>query len=137
MTRPHALHHTVCLALLCCIGGPASASSTALSCNAQALDSVGYTRAIQSVRALPELAAWSRSHKFPVVYGESMDRQVFVHDHCYWSVSVYANRPERLELWQIFYVDVVGKRLLVHDSLSGAAISLQKWRAQGDKARLA
>lgn len=138
MLKPHAMHYAVCLALLCCIGGPASAkSSAAPACTAQALDSAGYTRAIQSVRALPELVAWSRSHKFPVVYGESMDKQVLVQDRCYWSVSVFANRPERLELWQIFYVDIDGKRLLVQDTISGEGISLQKWRSQGDKSRLA
>jgi hypothetical protein len=109
------------------------ASSAAPTCDAAARHDTGYTRSIQAVQRLPELAAWSRLHSFPVAYGQSMDKQLVVQGRCYWSVSVYANRPERQELWHIFYVDVSGKRLLVQDPVSGDAISLQKWRSQNRK----
>lgn len=114
-------------ALLCCVCG---AGHTAPACDAVALHSAGYARAVKSVQNLPELVAWSRSHKFPVVYGQSMDKQALMHGPCYWSVSVYANRPDRLELWHVFYVEVAGKQLLVQDPVSGTAIPLQKWRAK-------
>lgn len=107
------------------------------TCNAQAMHSAGYAQALEMVRHLPELATWSRTHGFPVVFGESMDKQQRLEGRCYWSVSVYANRPERLELWHTFYVEAEGKRLLVQDSLSGNTISLQKWRSKGDKSRMA
>ena len=122
--------------LLVCMGCIGGASGAATSCNAVALDSAGYARSIQSVRELPELVQWSRSHRFPVAFGESIDKQLRLQGRCYWSVSVYANRPERLELWQIFYVDANGKRVLVQDLVSGVAIPLQQWRAQSGKSRL-
>lgn len=134
MLKTRTLGLAVGLALLACTAG---AGQTTTSCTAEALDSAGYARAVQTVRALPEVLTWSRSHRFPVAYGESMDKQVLLDDHCYWSVSVFANRPERLELWHIFYVGVQGKRLLVQDPASGEAITLQKWRSKADKSRLA
>jgi hypothetical protein len=129
--------HTRMLAtVLVCMGCIGGASGAATSCNADALDSAGYARTIQSVRELPELVQWSRSHRFPVAFGESIDKQLRLQGRCYWSVSVYANRPERLELWQIFYVEANGKRMLVQDPVSGVAISLQQWRSQSDRSRL-
>jgi hypothetical protein len=128
----------LCLAaVLACFGCAASAASAAATCKANALNSASYAHAIGSVRQLPELAAWSRIHTFPVAFGESLDKQERVDGRCYWSVSVYANRPERLELWHIFYVEADGKRLLVQDPISGNVISLQKWRAKGDRSRMA
>ena len=97
-------------------------------CDAPALHAPDYQRAIDTVRRLLELVAWSRSHSFPVAYGESMDQQVALEGRCYWSVSVYANRPERLELWNVFFVEAKGKGLLVQDPESGEAVSLQEWR---------
>ncbi len=119
-----------------CIGSANGATGAASSCHADALDSAGYARAIQSVRELPELVQWSRSHRFPVAFGESIDKQLRLRGRCYWSVSVYANRPERMELWQIFYVEANGKRMLVQDPVSGMAISLHQWRSQSDKPRM-
>lgn len=107
------------------------------SCNAQAMNSAAYAQALEVVRHLPELTAWSKSHGLPVVFGESLDKQEQLEGRCYWSVSVYANSPERLELWHTFYVDAQGKRLLVQDPTSGNVISLQKWRSKGDKSRMA
>jgi hypothetical protein len=62
-----------------------------------------------------------------------MDRQELLHGHCYWSVSVYANRPERLELWHVFYVEAAGKHMLIQDPVSGEAVSLRKWRSTEKK----
>ncbi len=107
------------------------------TCNAQAMDSAAYAQALDVVRQLPELTTWSRAHGFPVVFGESLDKQQRLEGRCYWSVSVYANRPERLELWHTFYVEAEGKRLRVQDPVSGNTISLQKWRSKSDKSRMA
>ena len=136
MLTPQALRQSAVALLLCAAAATANAATP--SCNAQALNSAGYAQAIESVRNLPELTAWSKSHPFPIAFGESLDKQERLEGRCYWSVSVYANRPERLELWHIFYVEAnSGKRLLVQDPISGDTISLQKWRSKGDKSRLA
>jgi hypothetical protein len=95
------------------------------------MHSAGYAKSAEAVRRLPEVAAWSRLHNFPVAYGESMDKQVLIKGRCYWSVSVYANRPERMELWHVFYVEATGKQILIQDPVSGEATSLQKWRSKG------
>lgn len=134
MLKTRTLGLAAGFALLACAAGAGHATPP---CSAAALDSAGYARAVQTVRALPEVVTWSHSHRFPVAYGESMDKQVLLDDHCYWSVSVFANRPEQLELWHMFYVAVQGKRLLVQDPVSGEAITLQKWRSKADKSRLA
>lgn len=138
MTAAKTLCHATFSALL--LWGAAGATHAASSCNAAALNAPGYAQAIETVRHLPELATWSRTHGFPIAFGESMDKQERLDGRCYWSISVYASRPERLELWQIFYVEAAGKRLLVQDPVSGEAISLQKWRSKGDnvsKSRIA
>jgi hypothetical protein len=122
------MRHFFFAILFCCL---CAAGNAAPRCDAAALRAAGYARSIKSVQRLPEWAAWSRSHSFPIAYGESVDKQVLVQGRCYWSVSVYANRPEQLELWRVFYVEVSGKRLLVQDTVSGDAISLKTWRAKG------
>jgi hypothetical protein len=94
------------------------------------MHSSAYASSTKTVHGLPEVAAWSRSHKFPIAYGEALDKQVLIQGRCYWSVSVYANRPERLELWHVLYVEAIGKRILIQDAVSGQAISLQKWRSK-------
>lgn len=127
--RRTALAVSLSWAALCAYAAP--------TCTAQAMGSAAYAQALDVVRHLPELATWSRTHGFPVVFGESMDKQQRLDGRCYWSVSVYANRPERLELWHTFYVAAEGKRLLVQDPLSGNTISLQKWRSKSDKSRMA
>ncbi len=129
------MHHLITALLLCAIASTAGAAAP--RCNAQALNSAGYAQAIETVRHLPELTAWSRTHGLPVAFGESLDKQQRLEGRCFWSVSVYVNRPERLELWHTFYVQADGKRLLVQDPISGTAISLQKWRSKTDKSRMA
>ena len=128
----------VCPFLLLCLCAASQAatqpeSTRAPRCDAPALHAPDYQRSIDTVRRLPELVAWSRSHAFPVAYGESMDQQVALEGACYWSVSVYANRPERLELWNVFYVESKGKRVMVQDPESGEAVSLQTWRSNTER----
>ncbi len=122
----------VCVSLagvgLCHAKSSSLAPPPAPQCAADAMHAAGYARSIMAVRQLPELDAWSRSHAFPVAFGESVDKQVVLDGQCYWSVSVFASRPERLELWNIFYVQSNGKRVLVQDPVSGDAISLEQWR---------
>jgi len=127
-----------CLTLLLCLGAAGQAATQppperAPRCDAQALHAPDYQRSIATVRRLPELVAWSRSHAFPIAYGESLDQQVALEGRCYWSVSVYANTPERLELWNVFLVEPKAKRVLVQDPESGEAISLQTWRSITEK----
>jgi len=127
-----------CLILLGCLGAASLAAPQpepvrAPRCDAQALHARDYQRSVATVRRLPELVAWSRSHTFPVAYGESLDQQVALEGRCYWSVSVYANTPEQLELWNVFFVEPKGKHVLVQDPESGEAISLQTWRSNTAK----
>ena len=125
----------------CFVVGSYAASAAApvsmSTCDAEALNSAEYARSIDAVRRLPELIAWSRSHAFPVAFGDFADKQVTLEGSCYWSVSVYANRPERLELWNVFYVETKakakGQRLLVQDFDSGGVISLKAWRSNTEK----
>ena len=98
------------------------------TCNAVAEHSASYRRASEVVRDLPEVQAWAHSHKFPVAYGEPVDKQVLVDGQCYWSVTVYANRPERLELWHVFYVSVPDLHVLIEDPVDGESIPLDTWR---------
>ena len=122
------MRHVFCIFLIFCAGVGVAHATSPSRCAAEALHSIDYARSISEVRQLPELNAWSRSHAYPVAFGESVDKQVLLEGRCYWSVSVFANRPERLELWNIFYVQSKGKQVLVQDPLSGQAISLEQWR---------
>ncbi len=123
------MRHVFSIFLMCCAGVSFASTPPGSHCAAEALHSVDYARSITAVRQLPELNAWSRSHAFPVAFGESVDKQVVLDGRCYWAVSVFANRPERLELWNIFYVQSKGRQMLVQDPMSGQAISLEQWRS--------
>lgn len=133
------MRNLACLTLLLCLGAASQAAPQPESaravprCDAPALHASGYQRSVATVRRLPEVVAWSRSHAMPVAYGESIDQQVALDGRCYWSVSVYANTPERLELWNVFFVEPKAKRVLVQDPESGEAISLQTWRSHTEK----
>ena len=108
----------------------AGAAQAAPQCNGQAEGSTDYARAADAVLALPEFQAWSRSLAFPVAFGTANDRQIWVHGRCDWSVSVYADRPGRLELWHVFYVHPPGKVAYVQELQSGRPIALRAWRLQ-------
>jgi hypothetical protein len=107
------------------VGGSAYASP---SCTKSAERSQSYAVAAHVLQAIPEVRAWEHAHRLPVVYGSPVDKQVIVGGSCYWSVSVYANHPDRLELWQVFYVAIQGKRVLVQDQVSGEPVPLEAWR---------
>ena len=46
---------------------------------------------------------------------------------CYWQVPVYADGPERVELWHVFYVSKRRSEMLVMD-LNGEPETLDAWR---------
>ena len=98
-------------------------------CNGVAEGSADYNRAADVVRQLPEYQAWSRSHSFPVAFGSVTDKKRLVGGKCYWSVSVYADRPDRLELWRVFLVRRSSSRVLI-ENIDGEPIPLATWRKQ-------
>lgn len=107
--------------------GLVSTAHATPKCSARAEGSASYVSATEVVRQLPEYRAWSSTHPFPVAFGTPVDEEVLVKGKCYWSVSVYADRPERFELWHIFYVRLSSRTIFVQDS-EGEPISLKRWR---------
>jgi len=118
--------------VLLLLGAPAVAAP---NCSTPAQNSQSYYRAMRTVHRMPELQTWSRAHGLPIAYGEFLDKQVVVAGRCYWSVTVYADRPERFELRHVFYVAVTGKRVLIEDVETGEPISLVTWRKERGGAR--
>lgn len=110
----------------------ATSVQAAPKCGAPAEGSAAYARATDAVRHLSEFRAWSKSHSFPVTFGTPNDKEVLVQGQCYWSVSVYADRPERLELWRVFFVRPPSKVAFVQDPESGSPVSLSAWRSQSE-----
>lgn len=108
----------------------ASSAQAASKCSEPAEGSAAYARAADAVRHLSEFRAWSKSHSFPVAFGTPNDKEVLVQGLCYWSVSVYADRPERLELWRVFLVRSPSKVAFVEDPESGSPVSLSAWHSQ-------
>jgi hypothetical protein len=100
------------------------------NCSAVATGSIEYERAVSVVRRTTEFYTWSKTHSFPVAFSTFADRQVLVRGKCYWSVSVYVDRPERFEMWHVFFVDRLNKHILIQDPASGEPISLQVWRGR-------
>ena len=96
-------------------------------CSGAAKGSSDYKRAAEIVRHLPEYQAWSRSHSFPVAFGSFTDKRVLVKGKCYWSVSVYADRADRLELWHVFLVRRSSARVLIENT-EGERVPLAQWR---------
>lgn len=117
---------TACIFVFCL----ASSVQAASECGASAQGSAAYARAADAVRLLSEFRAWSKSHSFPVAFGTPNDKEVLVQGQCYWSVSVYADRPERFELWHIFLVRSPSKVAFVKDPESGTPVALSAWRSQ-------
>jgi hypothetical protein len=117
------------LALLTLFGGLATAVQASAPCNARANESKAYLRATDAVRRLSEFRLWSASHKFPVSFLASVDKEQTLRGKCYWSVTVYADRPERAEYWHGFYVsretNIVS---FVDDITGGSPIPLTAWR---------
>jgi hypothetical protein len=105
----------------------ACVTSHASNCEGPALGAADYDRAVKTVLDLPETRAWSRTHVFPVSVLPANDGRRAMKNGCYWSVTVDANRPERLETWHVFFVQVRGKRMLISD-LNGNEVPLDQWR---------
>ena len=110
--------------------GLVCSAHAASSCTALAQSSAAYVRATDAVRQLSEFQAWAKSHSLPVAFGTPNDKEVLVQGRCYWSVSVYADRPERLELWHVFYVRPPSKVTFVQEPESGSPVSLSTWRSR-------
>jgi hypothetical protein len=113
------------VALLLSLGGLAFAAPT---CARLADGSAIYLRATSVVRQIAEFRVWSKSHSFPVAFLAPVDKEVWINGKCYWSVTVSADRPERFELWHVFYIHLPSKTILVEDSVAGDPILLRDWR---------
>jgi hypothetical protein len=100
-------------------------------CAAAAQGSAEYKSAVDLVRLLPEFKRWMASHTFPVVFGEPFDKEVLVHDKCFWSVSVYANRPDRLEPWMDFLVYFRDREIFVPSEDGDDYVTISRWRKMG------
>jgi hypothetical protein len=84
--------------------------------------------AISRISQLPDFAAWKSNHSFPVAYGLGADRQEAVRGKCFWEVPVYADRPERFEHWETFYVAADSETIYVFDATLAQPITLAEWR---------
>src|SRR5580698_10054856 len=71
--------------------------------------------AITRISELPDFVAWKSHHSFPVAYGLGADKQESVRGKCFWKVPVYADRPERFEHWETFYVAADSQIIYVFD----------------------
>ena len=87
-----------------------------------------FAMARERVEKLDEFKAWRASHSFPVAFSLTRNATIRVNGRCYWEVPVYADRPERFELWHIFYVSSRQKAILLMDPLSGEAVGMDAWR---------
>jgi hypothetical protein len=99
------------------------------ACAAVAEGSSDYDRATRVVLQLPEVKTWAKSHSFPVAFMPVVDKQKPIARRCFWSVTVYASRPERMDLWHSFFVEVGGTKVMVMN-LEGEPISLAQWRKE-------
>ncbi len=108
--------------------GPAYAAGT---CAGSAKGSYEYLEAIESVKQLPEFKRWSSSHR-RVVFGERVDKKVASEGRCYWSVSVFADRGPRLEMWHVILVGPKGREILIDDA-DGETIPLEQWRKKSSQ----
>ena len=128
MTRPPITQAIALLAATLFIG----TATAAPRCVQPDDGSAAFEQAYRLVAPLRELKAWSRTHKFPVAFSganEALERD----GRCYVSVAVSADRPERMELWHLFYVHVPSRAILVVDPVSGDPVTLQAWRASQPK----
>jgi len=98
-------------------------------CVSQPTESKAFATTADIVRRLPEVKTWSSSHSFPVAF-DSRAKPVVRDGRCYTPVAVYASRPERLELWHLFYVHAQSHTVLVQDRITGDVVSLKEWRSK-------
>ena len=97
-------------------------------CDARATGT--FEAAEKRIQGLDEFKAWRASHRFPVAFSLVKNSTTRVRARCYWEVPVYADRPERFELWHVFYVSSRQKAILVMDPASGDPVPLDEWRKQ-------
>lgn len=89
-----------------------------------------FEKARERVQGIKEFKVWRASHAFPVAFSLGKNTTARVGSACYWQVPVYADRPERFELWHIFYVSERRKAILVMDIASDEPETLEAWRKQ-------
>jgi len=111
--------------LLLALSGAVSAES---NCQAHSNATGSFQRAIGRVSKLPELQEWKARHKFPVAYGLGGDEQQLIAGICRWVVPVFADRPERRELWNTFYVSAASRTIYVMNPATGDAQTIAEWR---------
>ena len=119
------VHRWLAISLLV-VGGTAVAKQ---ACLPPTMEQPNFVRAEILVSRLPELKKWAKTHHFPIAYGTTRG-VVERYGRCYLPVTVSADRPERQELWHVFYVHVSSKSMLVMDPVSGDPVSLKQWRAK-------
>ena len=102
-------------------------------CHASAAGSSDYRVTVKVIKQLPEFRAWRKLHSFPAAFGEAVDRQHEKNGQCFWSVSVFASRPERLELWQVFLVHRSSKTVWVQPANGDPPLSIEAWRRANHK----
>lgn len=104
------------------------------ACNAKADDSASYSKAEAIVYTLPEVKEWKKLvYAVPgrkVITLPSIGSQSLINGKCYWPVNLYENMPDHVTRWNMFYVKVNGKHILVDDITGGDPMTLQQWRAQ-------
>ena len=98
------------------------------NCGQKSQSTGSFDDAILKVNNLPEFRRWKSEHSFPVAYGMGRDRQELIEGRCFWEVPVYADRPERFEHWETFYVAADSKTVFVFDSARGEPVTLATWR---------
>lgn len=80
------------------------------------------------VARLPDFRAWKSGHTFPVAFDIGPHTQESIEGKCYWEVPVYADRPERFEHWETFYVAANSRNIYVFDAALGEPVTLSAWR---------
>ncbi len=108
------------------LGGTAVANGT---CLPPTMEQPDFLQAKALVSRLPEFKKWTKSHPFPIAFATTPD-VVERNGRCFLPVTVSADRPERFELWQIFYVHPSSNSMFVMDSVSGEIVTLKLWRAK-------
>ncbi|RQP21692.1 hypothetical protein DZC73_27725 [Albitalea terrae] len=98
------------------------------NCQAHSKATGSFKQAVGRVSKLPELQEWKARHKFPVAYGFGDDKQEFVSGICRWVVPVFADRPERLEAWNTFYVSAASRTIYVMNQVTGEPQTIAEWR---------
>jgi hypothetical protein len=96
--------------------------------NTATQDSKAYERAVRQVMRLPELKRLQKAQPYPVAWMEIVDKETLIEGKCYWTVTIYLDRPDRMELWQGFYVRKSDQRILVDSPDGGDPVTLTEWR---------